>query len=93
MGIFLSVHSWYFWIHLFLKLHMKFYYLSTSPNQQGQFEVHDRDCDLIPSAYDRDYLGPFNTGQEALRKGKSLNKMAVVCPKCGADKPVAIFIK
>ena len=70
---------------------MKFYYIATIPNAEGEFEVHERDCDLIPVPYDRNYLGPFNTSQEALRRGQSQNELATVCPMCGSDNSIAYF--
>lgn len=72
---------------------MKFYYLATTPNSEGKFEVHERDCELIPTAYDRDYLGPFNSGHEAIRKGQKLNENAVICPRCVSDKPIPVVIR
>jgi len=70
---------------------MKFFYLSTQLNTEGKFEVHERDCDLIPSAYDRDYLGPFNSGKEAISKASSLKSNATLCPNCSSTSYVAVF--
>lgn len=61
---------------------MKFFYLSSSPNSNGLHEVHDRECDYIPDAYDRDYLGPFNTGKEAMRKALEIKERVDLCEKC-----------
>lgn len=61
---------------------MKFFYLSSNPNDSGQHEVHDRDCVLIPDSYDRDYLGPYNTGKEALRKALTLKPEVGLCENC-----------
>ncbi|TXD78999.1 hypothetical protein [Algoriphagus ratkowskyi] len=61
---------------------MKFFYLSSKPNNKGLHEVHDRDCVLIPDPYDRDYLGPYNTGNEALRKALTLKQDVDLCENC-----------
>ncbi len=49
---------------------MKFFYLSSVANSEGSHEVHHRDCELIPDSLNRDYLGPFNNGLEAIRKAE-----------------------
>ncbi|RAI89461.1 hypothetical protein [Algoriphagus yeomjeoni] len=70
---------------------MKFFYLSSNPNENGIHEVHDRECEHIPSAYDRDYLGPFNTGKEALRKALAIKEKVGLCESCCTSK-VSSFI-
>jgi hypothetical protein len=71
---------------------MKFFYLSTSPNPEGHFTVHDRDCPYIPSTYDRDYLGAFNSAFEALRNA-SLKKLNLnICMRCGCKKEIYILM-
>lgn len=70
---------------------MKFFYLSSLPNSDGQYIVHDRECADIPSKYDRDYLGPFNTALEALRCA-SLKKVNVItCQKCWRKQEIYVF--
>lgn len=61
---------------------MKFFYLSSSPNAQGAFEIHEKECEEIPSIYDRDYLGPFNTCLEAVRRASDFKQNVDVCPHC-----------
>ena len=61
---------------------MKFFYLSSKPNTDGQFEIHDRECEHLPIALDRDYLGPFNNGKEAMRKAQDLKSEVCLCPDC-----------
>ncbi|MDN3203250.1 hypothetical protein [Algoriphagus sediminis] len=61
---------------------MKFYYLSTVPNSESKYEVHERNCVYKPEMIDLVYLGPFNSGQEALRKARLRNKLAVTCSSC-----------
>lgn len=72
---------------------MKFFYLSSKPNQEGNFEIHERECDSIPESLDRDYLGPFNNGPEAMRKAQSLNPLASLCPTCCTNTFQAIIFK
>lgn len=61
---------------------MKFFYISTEPNKEGEFEIHERDCMDIPDMMIRNYLGPFNNGEEAHRVAKSKNPDAAICDKC-----------
>ncbi len=61
---------------------MKFFYLSTNCNNQYNFEIHQRECPNIPDILHRDYLGPFNNGQEALRKAMEINSKAFLCQNC-----------
>ena len=61
---------------------MKFFYLSANPNNEGQYEIHDRECELIPSSYERDYLGPYNAGKEAIRKAQTLKEEVTLCTHC-----------
>ena len=70
---------------------MKFFYLATEPNSVGKFEIHERDCALIPSAYDRDYLGPYNSGKEAISKALTIKTESTLCEKCGSASYVAII--
>lgn len=72
---------------------MKFFYLSSKPNQLGKFEIHEKDCLNIPDAIDRDYLGPFNNGTEALRKALTIEKESVCCLNCCSTKFETIFIQ
>ena len=69
---------------------MKFFYLSSVPNSENLFEVHDKECEMIPDSINRDYLGPFNNGKEALRKAIQLKSESTLCPKCciGAPQPI-----
>ena len=70
---------------------MKFFYLSSMPNQNGQFEIHEKECEFIPDSIDRDYLGPFNNGQEALRKALLMKQTAVCCESCCKPTFQAVF--
>lgn len=80
--MFSNMLEWYFWTYNLTQYKMKFFYLSSKPNTGGKFEVHDRECEHLPNALDRDYLGPFNNGKEAMRKAESLKTEVCVCPTC-----------
>ncbi|MCH7398109.1 hypothetical protein MM236_08920 [Belliella sp. DSM 107340] len=71
---------------------MKFFYLSSNCNVEGVYFVHERECPKIPDPLDRDYLGPFNNGDEALRKALSVNPKAEKCQVC-CDKTVSSLLK
>jgi hypothetical protein len=70
---------------------MKFYYLSTESNDEGDFEIHHRECSKIPSFHNRVYLGPFNNGNEALNLARVSNLNSVVCEACQEDSMVPRF--
>lgn len=70
---------------------MKFFYLSSLPNDLGNYEIHEKECVSIPDAIDRDYLGPFNNGAEALRKATQINGKAVCCSECCKSNFIAQF--
>ncbi|EAZ80847.2 hypothetical protein [Algoriphagus machipongonensis] len=70
---------------------MKFFYISSIPNDNGKFEIHERECEMIPDLHDREYLGPYNNGKEAMRKALDLNSNASLCRKCGSSSFQAIF--
>lgn len=61
---------------------MKFFYLSSIQDFEGGFKIHHKDCPNFPNMYQRDYLGPFNSGVEALRKAIHFNPNAQLCKCC-----------
>ncbi len=61
---------------------MKFFYMSSVPNSEFQYVVHERCCPEIPSPYDRDYLGPYNSAIEAIRAVAEAKDNVSTCPKC-----------
>lgn len=70
---------------------MKFYYLSSQANSSGNFEIHEKECELIPGPMDRDYLGPFNNGAEALRRALLVKPSVVCCDTCCKQTTKATF--
>lgn len=61
---------------------MKFFYIATKPNNQGEFLIHSKNCPYLPDVLERDYLGPFNSGIEALRVAQTNNPKAACCEHC-----------
>lgn len=61
---------------------MNFFYLSSFPNAQGDHLIHDKNCPDLPDPLDRDYIGPFNNGREAMRKAIVNQERSVCCEKC-----------
>lgn len=72
---------------------MKFFYISSVPNQDNLFEIHERDCPNIPNAINRDYLGPFNNGSEALRTATRNKGNATLCASCCQGVTTSIIFK
>lgn len=72
---------------------MKFFYLSSVANSEGSHEVHHRDCELIPDSLNRDYLGPFNNGLEAIRKAEKMNPKVSLCEVCCKIISQPVFFK
>lgn len=61
---------------------MKFFYLSSIPTAESTYEIHERNCAHKPAMADLQYLGPFNSGKEALRTALLKNNQAVTCSEC-----------
>jgi hypothetical protein len=72
---------------------MKFFYLSSHPDSNGEFEVHEKECEHIPDSLDRDYLGPFNNGLEALRKAQQIKTAVTLCKVCCPQTGQSVFFK
>ncbi|NVJ87405.1 MAG: hypothetical protein HWE15_13935 [Algoriphagus sp.] len=72
---------------------MKFFYISSQTNPDNLFEIHERDCAHIPDAINRDYLGPFNNGSEALRTATRTKNNVTLCPNCCQGQNAAIIFK
>lgn len=74
-------------------LNMKFFYLSSNCNVDGVYFVHERECAKIPDPLDRVYLGPFNNGDEALRKALTINPNAKKCQTCCVKRVPSLLKK
>jgi hypothetical protein len=72
---------------------MKFFYLSSTPNEDNMLEIHERECSNIPDSLDRDYLGPFNNGAEAIRKAKMISENVTLCVHCCKVSTSSVLFK
>jgi len=72
---------------------MKFFYLASKTTPFGKYEVHERECALLPEAIDRTYLGPFNNGLEALRRAKEMNSNVTLCSICCPSTTQPVIFK
>ncbi|MCH7415395.1 hypothetical protein MM213_17985 [Belliella sp. R4-6] len=72
---------------------MKFFYLSSNCEENGFYFIHERDCPKIPDPVERDYLGPFNNGDEALRRALTINPKAKKCQSCCLKKVTSVLTK
>jgi hypothetical protein len=70
---------------------MKFFYLSSNPNPNGEFIVHSKDCPEIPSTYEREYLGPYNSVFEALRNISSKKINSNACLRCSCKREIYVL--
>lgn len=65
---------------------MKFFYLSTQVSNRGSYDLHHRDCVQLPPVSQREYIGPFDNGKEALKKAINFNPNASLCPICNKSQ-------
>ncbi|MFD2036191.1 hypothetical protein ACFSKL_15415 [Belliella marina] len=72
---------------------MKFFYLSSIDSPDGAYYVHERDCPVIPDPIDRDYLGPFNNADEALRKALKINPNSKKCEHCCVRNTTSMMLQ
>ena len=61
------------------------YYVDREEQENGYHEVHTADCDYLPDSNDRLYLGPFTTGNEAVRAAKKYYLKTNGCPFCSPE--------
>jgi hypothetical protein len=71
---------------------MKYFYMTSDNDSSNTRVIHERDCQLIPSIYDRNYLGPFNTAHEALRRASQKHENLSICPECGNYTEIYSFV-
>lgn len=50
---------------------MEFYYVNKNQDSNGNNEVHAQGCSRMPSASNRECLGYFNNGKEAVKEAKT----------------------
>lgn len=65
---------------------MKSYYVNDKVQGNGDHEVHHEDCQYLPSAQNRTYLGKFSDCTAAVKEAKKYytqtNGCKTCCPAC-----------
>jgi hypothetical protein len=60
------------------------YYVNKNSQQNGDHEVHTRDCGWLPTSASRLYLGDFSTCSEAVRAARQHYSRCNGCVHCSA---------
>lgn len=63
---------------------MKSYYVNDKAQSNGDHEVHHEDCQYLPSAQNRTYLGEFSNCSDAV-KAKDYHKKVNGCKTCSSE--------
>jgi hypothetical protein len=61
---------------------MKKYYVNTKAQSNGDHEVHNENCDYLPSSDNRKYLGEFYSCDSAVTEAKKTYSKANGCYYC-----------
>lgn len=61
---------------------MKKYYVNIRPQVNGDHEVHDENCNFLPTELNRKYLGIFSSCQEAVKEAKKYYPVSNGCFYC-----------
>lgn len=61
---------------------MKKYYVNKKADSDGDHEVHDEDCEWLPSKENREDLGEFGNCKDAVEKAKKTYPTADGCKHC-----------
>ncbi len=61
---------------------MTIYYLNETAKPSGEHELHTSNCQSLPYAINRIYLGVFHNCQEAIVKAKQEYDNVIICPLC-----------
>lgn len=64
---------------------MKTYYVNTSPQANGDHEVHQDDCRFLPAFPNRKHLGVFASCKGAVAEAKKTYPTADGCAFCSRD--------
>lgn len=64
---------------------MPHYYVNTAAQPNGDHEVHQEDCQWLPSVANREYLGIYTSCQPAVWEAKRRNYDADGCATCASD--------
>lgn len=61
---------------------MKKYYVNNNAQANGDHEVHDEDCQYLPSSQNRTYLGIFSNCKDAVEEAKKHHSKVNGCKTC-----------
>lgn len=61
------------------------YFLNREPQANGDHEVHNENCNYLPTESNRKYLGMFNNCQEAVREASNYYSQVNGCYHCSYD--------
>ncbi len=61
------------------------YYINTQPEANGNHEVHQADCNLLPDEAHRFFLGFFNRCSDALKEAKTHYPQVNGCYYCSNE--------
>lgn len=59
------------------------YYVNSSPQANGDYEVHKENCVNLPSS--RDYVGYFQTCNEAVKEATRIYSQSNGCKVCSNE--------
>lgn len=60
----------------------KKYYVNKHEQSNGDHEVHDENCQYLPSTQNRMYLGEFSSCKDAVTEAKKTYSKADGCKTC-----------
>lgn len=61
------------------------YYVNKTAQLNGDHEVHEDDCQWLPSESNREYLGTFSSCFQAVAEAKKTYPTANGCATCSSD--------
>jgi len=61
---------------------MKNYYVNKHAQSNGDHEVHEANCQYLPTVQNREYLGEFDSCKGAVKKAKENYSTADGCKTC-----------
>ena len=64
---------------------MKAYYVNKQAQANGDHEVHREDCHYLPSPANKQYLGVFNSCEEAVKVAKRTFPRSNGCIHCSEN--------
>ncbi|WDF46469.1 hypothetical protein PQ459_16395 [Chryseobacterium sp. KACC 21268] len=61
------------------------YYVNKKAQSNGDHEVHNLDCQYLPSLENRKYLGEFSSCKEAVKESKKTYSDSNGCKTCSNE--------